>query len=167
MTKLVTIILFATVLMLVVACKPSKTPPTNDSSTSPVTATSADSSVQDGNIVYLEYSEYGTMAQPNEYYKVEMLENGCVKVKRQRGMDEEEFVTDGTLIAELKKIYDDGQVSSWKESYEPECEVLDGYSWNIEVKFDTGYDKCSHGNNARPESDALKQFSNIIWNLKK
>lgn len=117
-------------------------------------------------IVYLEYSEYGTMAQPNDYFKIELLDNGKVKVNRQRGIDEEEFVADRSLIVELKKIYEAGRVNSWKDSYEPKYEVLDGYSWNLDVRFDNGLEKYSHGNNARPDSDALRQFSTLIWNLK-
>lgn len=106
------------------------------------------------------------MAQPNDYFKIELLDNGKVKVNRQRGIDEEEFVADRSLIVELKKIYEAGRVNSWKDSYEPKYEVLDGYSWSLDVRFDNGLEKYSHGNNARPDSDALRQFSTLIWNLK-
>lgn len=167
MTKLVAIILIVSALLLVVACKPSKAPTSGDPTTSPTTSVSDSDNVKTGNIIYLEYGNYGTMAQPDDYFKVELLENGSVAVKRQRGMGEEEFITDGSLMVELKKIYDDGRVNAWKESYQPDVEILDGYSWNLEVKFDNGSYKYSHGSNASPSSSALKEFSNLIWNLKK
>lgn len=161
MAKLVTIFSVVSLLLLVVACRAHKAPVV----TSPGVATVA----PDGKsqIVFLEYKKRATYAQPVDYFKVELMNNGKVKIHRQRGMQEEDLTTDASLMDELLKIYKDGKVADWKSNYQPPLEVLDGYSWNLEVKFGNGSYKYSHGNNANPDTNALEEFSKLIWNLKK
>lgn len=161
MTKLVTIFSVVSLLLLVVACREHKAPVV----TSPGVATVA----PDGNshIVFLEYMERATYAQPVDYFKVELMNNGKVKIHRQRGMQEEDLTTDASLMDELLNVYVNGKVGKWKDNYQPPMEVLDGYSWRLEVKFDNGSYKYSHGSNANPDTNALEEFSKLIWNLKK
>ncbi|MCQ2288121.1 MAG: hypothetical protein MJZ74_03390 [Muribaculaceae bacterium] len=158
MTKLVTIFSVVSLLLLVVACKTSKAP-VNNSGNSVATGSTK--------IVYLEYTERATYAQPIDYFKVELKDNGTVKIHRQQGMHEEDLTADASLMDDLLSVYVNGKVSKWKSDYQPPMEVLDGYSWRLEVKFADGSYKYSHGSNARPESNALEEFSKLIWKLKK
>jgi len=161
MTKLVTILIVSSLLLLVVACNASK--PASDKPVGSAVVNNPDTL---GKIVSLEYVEHGTMAQPTEYFKL-VLEKGKVKVKRQRGSMVEEFTTDASVMDSLTKVYIDCNVGEWKSNYQPSIEVMDGYSWNFEAKFDNGRYKYSHGNNARPGSNGLKEFSTVVWNIKK
>lgn len=158
MTKLVTIFSVVSLLLLVVACRASKAP-----------VNSFGNSVTTGSakIVYLEYMERATYAQPVDYFRVELKDNGKVKIHRQQGMHEEDLTADASLMDDLLSVYVNGKVGEWKSDYQPPMEVLDGYSWRLEVKFDNGSYKYSHGSNARPETNALEEFSKLIWNLKK
>lgn len=162
MTKLVTIFSFVSLLLLVVACRASKV-----SVNSPVGSPGYTSNAGSGKIVCLEYMERATYAQPVDYFKVELKDNGKVKIHRQQGMLEEDLTADASLMDELLGVYENGKVGEWKSDYQPPMEVLDGYSWRLEVKFGNGTSKYSHGNNARPESNALEEFSKLIWKLKK
>lgn len=166
MTKLVTILSVVSLLLLVVACRASKAPVNSPVSNHGNTATNT-SSVGVSKIVYLEYEERATYAQPVDYFKVELKDNGTVKIHRQQGMLEEDLTADATVMDDLLSVYENGKVGKWKSDYQPSIQVLDGYSWKLEVKFDNGSYKYSHGNNARPGSNALEEFSKLIWKLKK
>lgn len=164
MTKLVTIFSVVSLLLLVVACRASKAPVNSPVSNAGNTAAVANGSAK---IVYLEYMERATYAQPVDYFRVELKDNGKVKIHRQQGMLEEDLTADASLMDELLGVYENGKVGEWKSDYQPPMEVLDGYSWRLEVKFDNGSYKYSHGSNARPDTNALEVFSKLIWNLKK
>lgn len=163
MMKLFYIFALVSLVMLVVACKTNKN--SGDTPTT-IDTTSNVQNPETANVVFLEYTKQGTMAQPDNYFKVELGENGKVKVTRQRGMAVEELTADTTLLAEILNIYNECNIQNWKNNYQPSVEILDGYMWNLEIKFDNGNYKYSHGNNAGPNSDGLSRFSNLIWELK-
>lgn len=163
MMKLFYIFALVSLVMLVVACKTNKN--SGDTPTT-IDTTNTVQNPETANVVFLEYTKQGTMAQPDNYFKVELGENGNVKVTRQRGMAIEELTADTTLLAEILKIYNECDIQNWKNDYQPSVEILDGYMWNLEIKFDNGNYKYSHGNNAGPNSDGLSRFSNLIWELK-
>lgn len=53
----------------------------------------------------------------------------------------------------------------YKERYLPMVEVLDGWSWSFEAKFDDGSKIYSHGSNARPKDNGLERIRELMDEL--
>ncbi len=111
----------------------------------------------EGDIIYLEYTESGTMRGYQYEGRVErdstgafvltaMKENYGPLFQKQIGKEE---------MKRLRQIVQEEKMYNYKEHYRPRLQVLDGYGWHFEAKFSEGDKIYSSGSNARPGGNGL------------
>ena len=78
------------------------------------------------------------------------LSDGWVRLMRARASQSLIRPVDGAVVAAIDRALREGGVSTWRRRYEPECDVLDGTSWELAIVLDDGRALDSCGSNAWP-----------------
>lgn len=121
----------------------------------------------EGNLVRVELTRSGTMAGYEYEGRVGQDSTGAFVL---RAMKENygplfEKKLDGEVMKRFRQIIEEEKMYKYKERYLPMMEVLDGWSWSFEAKFDDGSKIYSHGSNARPKDDGLERIRELMDEL--
>ena len=123
----------------------------------------------EGELVYVEYSRHGTMAQPEYEGRVEQDSTGAFVLIAMKESYGPKFRTQ--LAAEelqsFRQIIEEEKMYNYKESYRPMMQVLDGWMWEFKAKFSDGTSIYSHGSNASPKGEGLARIRNLMAELAK
>ena len=115
-----------------------------------------------GTITSFNYIENGTAAEPYVFYEMITAKNR-ISLKYINGDGEYKTIKLTSDITEqIRNTIKDYKIYKYKSHYIPDMEVLDGYSWNLEIKFSSGEVIHSSGSNARPNNKGLKKILNIL-----
>lgn len=118
-------------------------------------------------IVYFTLSKGGGMRRFSGYkYKVQETKDGQVHfLFNHEYPDEKEFyVDDHSVFDTLGAIVRKYRMDRYRSRYEPRMEILDGYSWNLYVKYASGKTISSGGYMAGPDnwSQAREELLNCL-----
>ncbi len=121
----------------------------------------------EGDLVSIEYTRSGTMAG---YIYEGRLEpdsaDGFVlqAMKEEHGPLFEKRIGTEELL-HFRRIIVEEKMYTYKDSYQPKFEVLDGYSWHFTARFADGSKIASHGSNASPGGSGLSRIRQYMTEL--
>jgi len=85
------------------------------------------------------YSYSGTMAHPITWYRVDTDENGTVRLSWSKyGPDITVLRAPQDLLDRIAQMARDSKLHKLKENYRTRLNVLDGYSWHLELRYEEG-----------------------------
>ena len=121
----------------------------------------------EGDLLYIEYSRHGTMAQPEYEGRVEQDSTGAfvlTAMKETYGPLFEKKV-DTEVMKHFRQIIEEEKMYKYKEQYRPMFQVYDGYTWSFYAKFSDGSSISSGGSNARPSGNGLSRIRGLMTDL--
>lgn len=128
---------------------------------------SCGASMPESELVSVEYTT-STMRANHEYEAhVELQPNGDVllrAMKKNYGPLVEKKV-DASALKRLREIIKENKMYAYKEAYKLFFDVKDGRMWSFHAKFADGQSISSHGSNAWPNGDGLKQIKAYVTEL--
>lgn len=124
----------------------------------------ADSKIKDmpqSAITSYSYELRGNVTKPLEAYNLKVDDNQIIISATFDGVDKK-----GTASLELfdkiREVIRTEQMFNFQNTYSPEHDVLDGYSWHYMITFANGINLSSNGANAGPDSTAFEQIHKLI-----
>lgn len=123
----------------------------------------------DGNLISCEYSYYGTIKYPLDYYKIEKDKNGNTTICNvSSGGDTTIVNVSKDILNKVENAIKENKMYKYKERYTSFMRVLDGNSWAFEVEYDNNKKIYSHGENAYPRNyEGLNIVKQILANAYK
>lgn len=97
-------------------------------------------------------------------YSAKLLEDGRCQIGFAHNELGDTIVVGGEVMKQIDAIYRDHKIYNYKKEYSPKFEILDGDMWGYSAHF--GEESfSSHGNNAGPSDNGLREINNIIMDL--
>ena len=124
---------------------------------------SGKASMPEGRLIEVEYSEHGTMAFPNKYYRVEADADGSYWLTHVSQEGDTTRVPVGTrLLYDLRNVIERDRLYSLESHYRTKMQVMDGESWRFYARFDDKNSISSGGENAWPKNLSLGGVYGIL-----
>ena len=106
-------------------------------------------------LTYFSFNQHNTMRYLNgEGYKVSAEKDGRIRVIIDEALPSEKefYLDDASIFDSLKAIVDEYKMDKYKSDYKPLMRVLDGDSWSLYYKYDSGRSVSSGGYMAWPRN---------------
>lgn len=123
-----------------------------------------------GPLIKYEYSYSGAMSRSGSYYKVERDQDGLVRVSYSsegKWGQVKVYRGPGDALEVIDKMVMDGGLKNLRPDYKCVGHVLDGWSWNIYIRYEQG-SISSGGYMAKPSDGlqaAIKGINDYILSL--
>lgn len=115
-----------------------------------------------------EYTENACYMYPRYYYKVDTGEDGVQRLYYSMDTNEISIIRlKEDVLSQIGAIVAENKLHRLKESYTPLMQVLDGYTWRLEIKYSSAK-IYSTGQNARPKQsqrDAIDTINNLLQSI--
>lgn len=111
-----------------------------------------------GRLVRFEFSEHGTMAQPNKFYRLKLDTANHVWLM----VYTDKLEVDSTVLTEVERMIVEQGIYKYEEHYEPKMEVMDGEGWAFGATYDNGERLSSSGDNAWPQNFSILNICHYL-----
>lgn len=114
-------------------------------------------------VAKLKYKEWGSMAYPNWYFKLESEDNGkrywLINASQCHPSQARRVEVPMRYINQIWPIVNEEKMYSYQRDYNSEFQVFDGRSWNLYISFFDSYKTVySSGYEAWPEGEGINRI---------
>lgn len=106
-------------------------------------------------LTYFSFSHHNTMAMFNgENFNVETEKDGRIHIIIDESFPNEKefYINDTTIFDELKAIVDEYKMDKYRSNYKSLFDILDGDSWSLYYKYNSGRSVSSGGYEGYPKN---------------
>lgn len=115
----------------------------------------------EGRVISLEYRVQGMASCPQTYIKMDVSDNVLRLAYSQYSNEIQVFRAPENLPEKIDEIVKRYRLHRLKERYQPVFEILDGYSWHLNIRYENGH-IYSGGNNAWPSKKQREGLDQLV-----